>query len=107
MASPWISQNGNELVTQASARFDDLSLQGAWSSGGRGQCEVAASYLGGGVKGVARGCVQTTTQGIRIGSETESGGTFAVTGTGDISPYVPAVDILGGVFKARWLAWSR
>lgn len=99
VASPWVSQNGNELVTQASARFDDLSLQGGWSAGEWGQCEVAASYLGGGVKGVARGCVQTTAQGIRIGSETQSGGTFAVAGTGDISPYVPAVDILGGVFK--------
>jgi ABC-type transport system involved in multi-copper enzyme maturation permease subunit len=99
VASPWVSQNGNELVTQASARFDDLSLQGRWSSGGWGQCEVAASYLGGGVRGVAAGCVQTTTAGTRIGSETGSGGTFTVTGTGDISPYVPAVDILGGVFK--------
>jgi ABC-2 family transporter protein len=99
VASPWVSQNGNELVTQASARFDDLSLQGRWSSGGWGQCEVAASYLGGGVRGVAPGCVQATTSGTRIGSETESGGTFTVAGTGDISPYVPAVDILGGVLK--------
>jgi len=98
-ASPWVSQNGNELVTQASARFDDLGLHGGWSSGGWGQCEVAASYLGGGVKGVAPGCVQTTTQGTPIGSEAETRGTFTVTGTGDISPYVPAVDILGGVFK--------
>ncbi len=99
VASPWIPQNGNELVTQASARFDDLSLLGGWSSGGWSQCEVGASYLGGGVKGLARGCVQTTADGTRIGSETRAGGTFAVTATGDISPYVPTVDILGGVFK--------
>jgi ABC-type transport system involved in multi-copper enzyme maturation permease subunit len=99
VASPWISQHGNELVTQASAGFDDLSLQGGWSSGGWSQCEVGASYLGGGVSGVAPGCVQTTASGTRIGSETGAGGTFAVTGTGDISPYVPIVDILGGVFK--------
>jgi ABC-type transport system involved in multi-copper enzyme maturation permease subunit len=98
-ASPWLSQNGNEIVTQASAGFDDLTLRGGWPSGGWGQCEVGASLLGGGVRGVAPGCVQTTAQGARIGSETESAGTFTVTGTGDISPYVPIVDILGGVFK--------
>jgi ABC-type transport system involved in multi-copper enzyme maturation permease subunit/regulation of enolase protein 1 (concanavalin A-like superfamily) len=103
-ASPWISKNGNELITQASARFDDLSLRGGWSPGGWGQCEVGASYLGGGVKGIAPGCVQTTAEGQRIGSETEAGGTFAVTGTGDIAPYVPIVDILGGVFKGSLAA---
>ena len=98
-ASPWLSKNGNELITQASAGFDDLSLRGGWSPGRWGQCEVGASYLGGGLKGVAPGCVRTTAEGQRIGSETEAGGTFTVTGTGDISPYVPIVDILGGVFK--------
>jgi hypothetical protein len=103
-ASPWISENGNELITQASARFDDLSLRGAWSPGRWGQCEVGASYLGGGVKGMAPGCVQTTDEGQRIGSQTQAGGTFAVTGTGDISPYVPVVDILGGVFKGSLAA---
>jgi ABC-2 family transporter protein len=99
VASPWVPQNGDYLITQASARFDDLSLQGGWSSGGWSQCEVGASYLGGGTKGVARGCVQATAKGIRPGSETETGGTFTVAGTGDISPYVPIVDILGGVLK--------
>jgi ABC-type transport system involved in multi-copper enzyme maturation permease subunit len=44
--------------------------------------------------------VRTTTEGTAIGSETQARGTFAVTGTGDISPYVPVVDILGGVLKA-------
>jgi len=99
VASPWVPHSGNDLVTQASARFDGLSSQGGWSSAKWGQCEVAASYLGGGTRGVAPGCVRTTTDGTPIGSETESGGTFNVTGTGDISPYVPTVDILGGVFK--------
>jgi len=50
-ASPWISQNGNEIVTRASARLDDLSLRGGWSAGGWGQCEVGVSYLGGGNRG--------------------------------------------------------
>jgi hypothetical protein len=98
-ASPWISQNGNEIVTRASARLDDLSLRGGWSAGGWGQCEVGVSYLGGGNGGEGRGCVRVTAEGVRPGSAAESGGTFAVTGTGDISPYVPIVDILGGVFK--------
>lgn len=103
-ASPWVSRSGAELVTQARARFDNLSLRGAWSSGGWGQCEVGAAYLGGGTKGIASGCVQDLAKGIRPAYETESGGTFTVAGTGDISPYVPVVDILGGLIKAGSLA---
>jgi ABC-type transport system involved in multi-copper enzyme maturation permease subunit len=102
-ASPWVGQNGTEFVTQARARFDDLSLRGGWASGGWGQCEVGASYLGGG-NGAAPGCVQDLAKGIRPVYETESGGTFTVAGTGDISPYVPNVDILGGIIKAGSLA---
>jgi ABC-2 family transporter protein len=103
-ASPWVGQNGTEFVTQARARFDDPSLRGRWSSGGWGQCEVGASYLGGGTRGVAPGCVQDLAKGIRPVWETESGGTFTVAGTGDISPYVTNVDILGGLIKAGSLA---
>ncbi len=104
VASPWVSRSGSQLVTQARARFDDLSLQGGWPAGGWGQCEVGASYLGGGTKGMTRGCVQDLAKGIRPVYETESGGTFTVAGTGDISPYVPNVDILGGIIRAGSLA---
>jgi ABC-type transport system involved in multi-copper enzyme maturation permease subunit/regulation of enolase protein 1 (concanavalin A-like superfamily) len=96
VASPQALQNGSETFTQASARFDDVSLQGGWSSGAWGQCEVGTSYLGAGIAG---GCAQPSPKGLQPGSVTESGRAFAVTGTGDVSPYVPAVDILGGVFK--------
>jgi len=96
VASPQALRGGNETFTQASARFDDVGLQGGWSPGAWGQCEVGASLLGG---GIADGCAQPSSHGIQPGSVTESDGTFAVTGTGDVSPYVPAVDILGGVFK--------
>jgi hypothetical protein len=96
VASPDVLPNGNQVVTQARAGFDNLSLQGGWSAGGWSQCEVGASYLS---DGIPPGCVQATDKGIRIGSETEAGGPFTVTGTGDIAPYVPNVDILGGVFK--------
>jgi hypothetical protein len=96
VASPQALQNGNETFTQASARFSDVAVQGGWSSGAWSQCEVGASYLG---AGIADGCAQPSSHGLPPGSVTESGGTFAVTGTGDVSPYVPAVDILGGVFK--------
>jgi hypothetical protein len=104
VASPWVSLSGNEVVTQARARFDDLSLRGGWAAGRWGQCEVGASYLGGGTKGIARGCVQVRATGVRPVWETESGGRFTVAGTGDISPYVSDVDILGGIIKAGSLA---
>jgi hypothetical protein len=99
VASPQAYQDSNGYVpTQARARFDDLSLQGGWSSGGWGQCEVGA-----GGPGVGGGCAQLP-RGIPLPPETQSGGTFTVAGTGDISPYVPIVDILGGIIKAGSLA---
>jgi regulation of enolase protein 1 (concanavalin A-like superfamily) len=96
VASPQVQRSGNEVFTQASAGFDDVSRQGGWSSGAWGQCEVGASELG---AAIADGCVQPSSHGLPPGSAAGSGGTFAVTGTGDVSPSVPAVDILGGVFK--------
>jgi hypothetical protein len=96
-ASPWVSRNGEFIVTESRATFDDISLRGRWSPGGWGQCEVGAAYLGGGIA-APPGCVQLV-QGNRLGSVTSSGGTVAVAGTGDISPYVESVDIVGGVFK--------
>jgi hypothetical protein len=103
VASPQAYRGTNAYGTQANARFDDVSLQGAWSPGTWGQCEAGASFLG-----MGDGCAPVSTSAPRgapaPGSETESGGTFAVSGTGDISPYVPIVDILGGIIKAGSLA---
>jgi hypothetical protein len=96
VASPQAYEAGNGYVpTQARARFDDLSLRGGWSPGGWGQCEVGAGRGG--------GCAPPT-RGIPLLPASESGGTFTVAGTGDISPYVPIVDILGGIMKAGSLA---
>jgi hypothetical protein len=101
VASPQAYQAGNGYVpTQARARFDHLSLQGGWSSGGWGQCEVGAPQ-----SRVGAGCTPvSSSRGIPLPLASESGGTFTVAGTGDISPYVPIVDILGGIIKAGSLA---
>jgi len=92
------SMGGGYQSTRASAGFDDLSIQGGWSPGTWRQCEVGASELG-----LGHGCAPASPKGPRRaptpGSETESGGTFTVSGTGDISPYAPIPDIVGGVFK--------
>ncbi len=99
VASPQVYQSSNGyMLTQADAGFDDLSLHGGWSPGPWSQCEVGASLLG-----LGDGCPPATSKGPRgapaPGSATESGSTFTVSGTGDISPYEPIQDIVGGVFK--------
>ena len=94
VASPQAYRSTGYMFTQANARFDNLSLQGGWSPGTWSQCEVGASELG-----VGDGCAPASSTGPAPGSETESGGTFTVAGTGDISPYEPIPDIVGGVFK--------
>ena len=101
VASPQAYQNGeggySYMSTQANARFDHLSLQGGWPPGTWSQCEVGASGLG-----LGHGCAPASPTGPRgapPGSETQSGGIFTVSGTGDISPYEPIPDIVGGVFK--------
>jgi ABC-type transport system involved in multi-copper enzyme maturation permease subunit len=99
VASPQVYQSGNGyMFTQADAGFDDLSIEGGWSPGTWSQCEVGASLLN-----LGDGCSRASARGPRgapaPGSETESGGTFTVSGTGDISPYEPIQDIVGGVFK--------
>lgn len=99
VASPQAYQSSNGYMnTQANASFDHLSLQGGWSPGTWSHCEVGASELG-----VGDGCAPASSTGPPgsppPGSEFESGGTFTVSGTGDISPYEPIPDIVGGVFK--------
>jgi hypothetical protein len=102
VASPQAYENGeggySYMSTQANAGFDDLSLQGGWPPGTWSQCEVGASELG-----LGHGCAPASSKGPRgappPGSETESSGTFTVSGTGDISPYEAIPDIVGGVFK--------
>jgi ABC-type transport system involved in multi-copper enzyme maturation permease subunit len=98
VASPQAYQDGNGYVpTQARATFDDLVLRGGWPPARWGQCEV------GGGPGADGGCTAPP-RGTPLQPASESGGTFTVAGTGDISPYVPIVDILGGIIKAGSLA---
>jgi len=100
VASPQAYQSSNGYVpTRAMARFDDLSLRGGWSPGTWGLCEVGAPQ-----SGVGPACAPVSSREIPLPSPSESGGTFTVYGSGDISPYVPIVDILGGIIKAGSLA---
>jgi hypothetical protein len=102
-ASPQAYQSRNGYVpTQARARFDDLSLRGGWSPGRWSLCEVGAPQ-----SRVGAGCTPVSSRGIPgvpLPLASQSGGTFTMYGSGDISPYVPIVDILGGIIKAGSLA---
>jgi hypothetical protein len=100
VASPQAYQSGNGYVpTQARARFDDLSLQGGWSPGRWALCEVGAPQ-----SRVGAGCTPVSSRVVPLPLASESRGTFTVYGSGDISPYVPIVDIVGGIIKAGSLA---
>jgi ABC-2 family transporter protein len=99
-ASPQAYQSGNGYVpTQARARFDDVSVRGGWSPGTWSLCEVGAPQ-----SRVSAGCTPVSAREIPLPLASESGGTFTVYGSGDISPYVPIVDIVGGIIKAGSLA---
>jgi len=100
VASPQAYQSGSGYVpTLATARFDDVSLRGGWSTSTWSRCEVGAPQ-----SRVGAGCVPVSSRRIPLPLASESGGTFTVYGSGDISPYVPIVDIVGGIIKAGSLA---
>jgi ABC-2 family transporter protein len=104
VASPQEYQSRSGYVpTLAVARFDDVSLRGGWSPGTWSLCEVGAPQ-----SRVDADCAPVSSRdiprGIRLPSPGGSGGTFTLYGSGDISPYVPIVDILGGIIKAGSLA---
>jgi ABC-2 family transporter protein len=83
-------------TTQATAAFDHASLRGgrpgsAWRGGQMGFptgiafiCSPSPGHF----------CPRTPAGGVK-----ESGGTFTVTGNGDIAPYVSGVDPLGTILK--------
>jgi hypothetical protein len=81
-------------TTQATAAFEHVSLQGeppggAWRGGQIGFPTGIALICAPG-----HSCPGTPTGGFK-----KSGGTFTMTGNGDIAPYVTAVDPLGTVLK--------
>jgi hypothetical protein len=103
-ASPQVYQGSSGYVpTLAIARFDAVSLQGGWSPSPWSLCEVGApqSRLGADCAPVSS---RDIPPGIRLPSASGSGGAFRMYGSGDISPYVPIVDITGGIIKAGSLA---
>jgi hypothetical protein len=96
VASPQAYQSRYGYVpTLAIARFDDVSLRGGWSPGTWSRCEVGAPG-----SRVGASCTPVSSRGIPLPLASESGGTFTMYGSGDISPYVDIVDILGGIIKA-------
>jgi hypothetical protein len=81
------------MGTQAIGQFDNVTLQGGWSQGPWGQCEVGAAQLS-----VGSACAGPSA-GPTPGAVTQAGSSITVSGTGDISPYEPIPDIIGGVAK--------
>jgi len=77
--------------------FDHVSLQG----GSPGHAWSGAAIGGGGASGSKLNCPpgQPCAGPLPPAGFTASAGTFTVTGSGDIAPYVPIVDPLGVTFK--------
>ena len=90
-------------TTQATAAFGHVSLRGERTAQGAG--EVDGAWRGGQIgfpTGITIIC--TPSPGhfcpkTPAGSFTKAGGTFTVTGNGDIAPYVTNIDPLGTVLK--------
>ena len=93
------SNNGQELSTVASASFDRLSRQGTWPAS-----SWSSTIVGGGGRTVRKviacgGACARLAPTANPGGYQAAGGTFTVTGTGDIAPYVSVLDPLGLSFK--------
>ena len=88
-------------ATQATAAFGHVSLRGERPAKGDG--EVGGAWRGGQIgfpTGIAFICAPGhSCPGPPAGGFKKSGGTFTVTGSGDIAPYVTDVDPLGTVLK--------
>jgi ABC-type transport system involved in multi-copper enzyme maturation permease subunit/regulation of enolase protein 1 (concanavalin A-like superfamily) len=77
------TDNVRFIPTQAAAEFDNLGLQGQWSGSAWTGTDIGQAEqleLDGGSPAVPRD------------GYTRSGGTFTVAGSGDMAPFVPAVD---------------
>ncbi len=77
------TDNVTFIPTQAAATFDNLGLQGQWSGSAWTGTDIGQAEqleIDGGSPAVPRD------------GYTRSGGTFTVAGSGDIAPFVPAVD---------------
>jgi len=90
---------GIDIGTRAAATFGGVSLRGGWAGHawhgdrvGTGTGAPAPARCG------QHGCVINPGQLEPPGSVRQAGGTFAVTGSGDIAPYVPVVDPVEAMF---------
>jgi ABC-type transport system involved in multi-copper enzyme maturation permease subunit len=101
------SNNGTLISTQATGTFEHLSRQGSWPAGTWTESQVGLRSLLAGTSGSVdcglpslRQCAidNATGQAPKLGARA-SGGTFTVTGTGDIAPYEATTDPLGLSFK--------
>lgn len=93
------SNNGGEYSTVATGTFDHVSHTGSWPARQWTASQVglpgAASQT---VSGCGPGCQRKMPHPVLRGYHA-AGGTFQVTGSGDIAPYIPVIDPLGLTFK--------
>jgi hypothetical protein len=92
------SNNGEEISTLGTGTFGHVGRQGAWPASSWSASQVGSLPSVKSAVSCGPRCnrlVQTPNQSVvRL-----SGGTYTVTGSGDIAPYVPILDPLGLSFK--------
>jgi hypothetical protein len=77
------TDNITYVPTQANGTFDDLGLQGQWSG---------SAWTGTDIGQAEQLAIDGGSPAVPHDGYTRSDGTFTVVGSGDIAPYVPAVD---------------
>jgi hypothetical protein len=95
------SNNGVQVSTLATAKFNDISRHGAWPAAG-----WTGSTIGEPTTALQKAlcghpdCIKLAPGSVpNLGGFGVSGGAYTFSGTGDIAPYVPVLDPLGLSFK--------
>lgn len=94
------NNDGQPFTTIATAKFDRVSLTGAAPGGSWSETQVGASQIGplcGAKTGIS--CARAKKIHDLPGATNGSGGTVALSGIGDIAPYVAIVDPIGLSYK--------
>jgi ABC-type transport system involved in multi-copper enzyme maturation permease subunit len=93
------SNFGVDLSTRASGRFEHLSRLGSWAPGTWAASEIGPHAFSTSVA-CGRHCTRVNPNSVapQLGAHV-SGGTFTITGSGDVAPYEAIVDPLGLSFK--------
>src|ERR1700722_18595899 len=93
------SNNGIPLGTFGTGTFGQVRRQGDWLASSWSDSHVGGSGAAAKVKiSCGPGCARKVQAPLQAGLRV-TGGTYRVTGTGDIAPYVPILDPLGLSFK--------